>query len=138
MIAGRDADLAVTMLDVADPAQAQAADAYVMAGADGTPFHRTAWLRAIGQAMGHRPIMLAAVEPSGQIGGLLPLHHVKSRLFGNALVSTAFAVDGGILADRPGAIAALASAAERMANERGGLPVELRGGMAPGGDSTAA
>ncbi|WP_298399414.1 FemAB family XrtA/PEP-CTERM system-associated protein [Sphingobium sp.] len=136
MIAGRDADLAVTMLDPADPAQAQAADAYVMARVDGTPFHRPAWLCAIGQAMGHRPILLAAVAPSGQIAGLLPLHHVKSRLFGNALVSTAFAVDGGILADRPGVIAALASAAERMANERGGLSIELRGGAAPGGNWT--
>lgn len=132
MIAGNGADLAIILLDIDDPAQAQAADAFIMAQADGTPFHRIAWLRAIAQATGHRPLMLAAVAPSGRIAGLLPLHHVKSRLFGDALVSTAFAVDGGIAAQDQRAGAALAVAAQRLSRERGGSPVELRGGMTPG------
>ncbi|MBH1993121.1 MAG: FemAB, partial [Sphingomonadaceae bacterium] len=115
MMAGNNADLAVTMLDLGDPAQAQAVEDYVMGHADGTPFHRPAWMRAMTQATGHRAIMLAAVAPSGRINGVLPLHHVKSRLFGAALVSSAFAVDGGILAEDTRAVAALARAAEGLA-----------------------
>ena len=128
------AGLGVTMLDVDDPIQAQAADAFVMAHADGTPFHRIAWLRAITQATGHRALLLTAFAPSGQIRGLLPLHHVKSRLFGDALVSSAFAVDGGLLVADDRAAAALAAAAQGLARDRGGPPLELRGGPAPGGD----
>ncbi len=132
MIVGNAAGMAVTMLDINDPAQAQAADAFVMAHVDSTPFHRTAWLRAITQATGHRALLLAAFAPSGQIRGLLPLHHVKSRLFGHALVSSAFAVDGGMLVLDDRAVAPLAAAAQGLARDKGGPPVELRGGPAPG------
>ncbi|BBF71046.1 MULTISPECIES: FemAB family XrtA/PEP-CTERM system-associated protein [Sphingomonas] len=126
------ADFGVTMLDVDDPGQTQAADDFVMAHDAGTPFHRAAWLRAITQATGHRALLLAAVAPSGQIRGILPLHHVKSRLFGDALVSCAFAVDGGLLVTDDRAVAPLAAAAQGLARTRGGPPLELRGGVAPG------
>lgn len=132
MIVGTGADMAITTLDLANPEQASAADAFVRARPDGTPFHLTAWLSAIHRATGHKSLLLAAVVPSGKISGLLPLHHLKSRLFGSAMISTAFAVDGGILADDPRAAASLAAAAQQMAGERGGIPVELRGGAAPG------
>ena len=135
MMAGNKADLAVTMLDLSDRAQAHAADAYVMGHADSTPFHRPAWMQAMTQATGHRAIMLAAVGPSGRISGVLPLHYVKSRLFGAALVSSAFAVDGGILADNVAALAALAQAAQGLARERGGLSLELRGLTAEGAEA---
>lgn len=134
MMVGNAADLAVTILDVGDASQAEAADAFVAAHAGGTPFHRTAWLRAITAATGHRALLLAAVAPSGDIKGLLPLHHVKSRLFGEALVSAGFAVDGGLLVADDRALAPLAAAVQQLAQDRGGVSVELRGGPAPGGD----
>ena len=129
---GQAATPFVTMMDLTDPAQVQAVDAYVMRHADGTPFHRPAWLLAVEEGTGNPALLLAAVGHSGGISGLLPLHHVQSRLFGQALVSTAFAVDGGILADNDRAVAALVSAAEDLARSRGGLSLELRGGPAPG------
>jgi FemAB-related protein (PEP-CTERM system-associated) len=132
MMLGNGADLAVILMDLNDPALARAVDAFVLAHADGLPFHRPAWLHAIEQATGNRALLLAAVGPSGRIRGILPLHHVRSRLFGAALVSTAFAVGGGILAEDDRAIAVLAAAAEGLAGERGGLSLELRGGPAPG------
>ncbi|CCW17156.1 FIG070318: hypothetical protein [Sphingobium indicum BiD32] len=132
MMLGNGAGMAVTMMDLTDPAQARAVDAFVLGHADGSPFHRPAWLRAIEQATGNRALLLAAVGPSGRISGILPLHHVRSRLFGAALVSTAFAVDGGILANDQRAVAVLATAAQTLATERGGLSLELRGGPAPG------
>lgn len=122
----------VTALDLADPAQRRAADDFVMAHPDGTPFHRPAWLTAVARGTGNRAHMLAAVVPSGQIVGLLPLHHVKSPLFGQALVSSGFAVDGGILASDPAAVAALTAACEGMARDGGIASVEMRGGPAPG------
>lgn len=137
MIAGHPADLAITSLDLADPVQAAAVDAFVMSHDGGTPFHRPAWMLGIERATGNRSIMLAAVAPSGKIVGLLPLHHVKSRLFGQALVSSAFAVDGGILTDDPAVIAALARAAEALGRERGDLSIELRGGPLPGAGWTS-
>lgn len=130
---GQSATPFVTMMDLSDPAQAQAIDAYVMAHADGTPFHRPAWLLAVQDGTANPALLLAAVGHSGGISGLLPLHHVRSRLFGQALVSTAFAVDGGILADNDRAAAALVRAAEDLARDRGGLSLELRGGPVPGG-----
>lgn len=126
MISG--AGLGVMALDLGDAAQVAAAEAFVAGRADGTPFHRPAWLKAIERGTGNRGHMLAAVAPSGQIAGLLPLTHMKSRLFGQALVSSGFAVDGGILADEPAVVVALASAAEGLARDHRVGSVELRGG----------
>ncbi|SCW44478.1 FemAB-related protein, PEP-CTERM system-associated [Sphingobium faniae] len=131
MRAGNQADLAVTTLDLRDPAQAQAVDDYVLGQGEGTPFHRPAWLLGVEEATGHRCHLFAAVAPSGRIAGLLPLHHVKSRLFGSALVSSAFAVGGGVLADDPFSLAALVRAAEDLARMKGGMSLELRGGPTP-------
>ncbi|WP_242123192.1 FemAB family XrtA/PEP-CTERM system-associated protein [Sphingobium sp. Sx8-8] len=128
MMAG---ELLVTALDLTDPAQRQAADAFVMGHGEGTPFHRPAWLLAVARGTGNRAHMLSAVAPSGQIVGLLPLHHVKSLLFGQALVSSGFAVDGGILASDPAAVSALAAACEGMARDGGIASVEIRGGPVP-------
>ncbi|MCI4589000.1 FemAB family PEP-CTERM system-associated protein [Sphingobium sp. BYY-5] len=134
MMAGNGAGPSVTMLDLNDPAQAQAVDAYVMGHDEGTPFHRPAWLGAVEEATGNRALLLAAIGPSGRIVGFLPLHHIKSALFGEALVSTGFAVDGGILADDENVAAALAMEAQELARARGDLSLELRGGAAPGTD----
>ena len=128
------ADLAVTTLNLRDPVQAQAADEFVMGRADGTPFHRPAWLTAIARATGNRAHMLAAVAPSGKIRGLLPLTHMKSRLFGQALVSSGFAVDGGVMAEDSRAAQALGGAAQDMARNLAVGSVELRGGDAPSDD----
>lgn len=132
MITGARAGMAVTTIDLGDPAMAAAVEAFVAARAEGTPFHRPAWMSAIARATANPAHMLAAVAPSGQIAALLPLHHVRSRLFGQALVSSGFAVDGGVLGDDPVARAALGRAAARLAADLGGLSVELRGGVSPG------
>ncbi|WP_336966334.1 FemAB family XrtA/PEP-CTERM system-associated protein [Sphingobium aquiterrae] len=125
-------DRAVSPLDLRDAAQVAEADAYVRAHPASTPFHRTGWIAAVEQATGNRAHMLVARGADGLIAGLLPLVHMRSRLFGNALVSAAFAVDGGILADDEAVAGMLAGAAEALAATLGGLPMELRGGIAPG------
>jgi FemAB-related protein (PEP-CTERM system-associated) len=98
-----------------------------------TPFHDPRWGRAVERATGHRWHVLGAHDATGALIGVLPLHAIRSRLFGSALASTGFAVDGGILADDPLAVAALSDAAIGFAQELGLGQIELRGGAAPAG-----
>lgn len=99
--------------------------AFVRAQPDATPFHLPAWSRAVERGCGQRARYLVA-EREGAIVGVLPLTEMRSPLFGNALVSAGFAVDGGVLGEGGEALVAAA---------RGlGLPsIELRGGAAPAG-----
>ncbi len=91
-------------------------DAFVDQCPEATFFHRAGWKRVIEQSFGHRCYFLFA-ESAGRIRGLLPLVHVNSRFFGNALISTAFCVYGGPAAvDDPGRTA-LDKAALRLARE---------------------
>lgn len=106
-------------------------DAFVAAAPDATPFHSRAWCAAISAATGHGCETLAARDGGGAIVGLLPLHHIRSPLFGQALVSSGFAVGGGICASDPDSFAALAAEAELRAAALGVASVELRGGAAP-------
>lgn len=109
-------------------------DAYVAAHPDATPFHSRAWCEAISQATGHRCHLVAARDARSALTGILPLHHVRSPLFGQALVASGFAVGGGILADDPAVAATLAHGAADMAKSLGVPSVELRGGFVPGGE----
>ena len=86
-------------------------DAFVMACPQATFFHRAGWQHLLEQVFGHRTHYLCAVADN-RITGVLPLAHVKSVLFGNALTSLPFAVYGGVAAgDEASAAAAARSAA---------------------------
>jgi FemAB-related protein (PEP-CTERM system-associated) len=115
-------------------ADADAWDAYVAAHPDATPFHSRAWCEAITRATGHRCHLLTARGAGGVLAGLLPLHHIRSPLFGQALVGSGFAVGGGLLADDPATAATLAGGAADMAKSLGVPSVELRGGPQPEGE----
>ncbi len=72
-------------------------DAFVENCPEATFFHRAGWQEVIERAFGHCTYFFYA-EAGGEIQGILPLAHVDSRLFGNALVSTPFCVYGGVAA----------------------------------------
>jgi FemAB-related protein (PEP-CTERM system-associated) len=112
---------------------AAAWDAYVAAHPDATPFHTRAWCEAITRATGHRCHLVTTRDATGALAGILPLHHVRSPLFGQALVGSGFAVGGGILADNDAVAATLAQGAADMARSLGVPSVELRGGSQPAG-----
>ncbi len=107
----------------------EAIAAFVRAHPEATPFHLPEWGEAVARGCGQRGITLVAEHGDGSLVGVLPLTHVRSPLFGQALVSCGFAVDGGAL----GAVAPLASGARALAEELGCPSVELRGGAAPMG-----
>lgn len=106
-------------------------EAFVAAHPDATPFHGARWGRAIEDATGHGWHPLVARDAAGTITGLLPLHHIRSRMFGSALVSSGFAVGGGIIAVDNESAEALATAARELAVSLGLSSIELRGGYAP-------
>jgi FemAB-related protein (PEP-CTERM system-associated) len=100
-------------------------DAFVARQPEGTLFHATAWKRTIERAFGFEPRYLVA-EESGEIRGVLPLFLSSNWIQGRTLISTPFAVYGGICASDPIASQGLREAACRMAAEEGVNYLELR------------
>ncbi|WP_295563813.1 FemAB family XrtA/PEP-CTERM system-associated protein [uncultured Sphingomonas sp.] len=125
--------LDVREANLGDVRESGAIDSFVRAAADATPFHLTGWSRAVERGCGQRARYLVASYPDGDIAGVLPLTEMRSPLFGRALVSTGFGVDGGILGD---GVEALAGAAWALAHRLRCPGVELRGGPAPRGWAT--
>ena len=119
----------VRLAQLRDPMERDRIDDFLDAQPAATPFHSRAWLEAVETATGHSAHVLLC-EERGRIVGLLPLHRASS-LFGAALVSTGFAVGGGILAETPRAAALLAGAAEELAARLACPAIELRGGVLP-------
>ena len=124
--------LGIREVDLRSPAEAARIDAFVRAQPDASPFHLTGWSRAVERGCRQRARYLVAERGDGGLAGVLPLTQMRSALFGRALVSAAFAVDGGVLG---GGVEPLAAAAWDMA-QRLGCGVELRGGPAPAGWTT--
>ncbi|AIT05667.1 FemAB [Sphingomonas taxi] len=118
--------------DLRDSRESAAVDDFVRRSAGATPFHLTAWSRAVERGCGQRARYLVA-ERGGAIVGALPLTAMRSPLFGKALVSTGFGVDGGVLGE---GVDALGEAAWALARRIGCPGVELRGGPAPAGWET--
>lgn len=110
--------------DLNGPA-APAWDEFVAACPEAGFFHRAGWSRVIQAAFGQKAHYLYA-ERDGQIVGVLPLIHMRSPLFGNRLVSTAFTTAGGTAALDEEARTALEAEAERRMAALGAQYVELR------------
>jgi FemAB-related protein (PEP-CTERM system-associated) len=121
-----------TIVREADPGDEAAILAFLATHPDSTLFHRPAWSRAVELGCGQKGHYLLA-ERSGSVTGLLPLSHIRSPLFGSALVSAGFAVGGGILAADSVAANVLAGAAIDLAVDLGCPTIELRGGIVPEG-----
>jgi FemAB-related protein (PEP-CTERM system-associated) len=100
-------------------------DDFVLRHPFGTPFHLIAWKRTLEQTFGYRARYLLAVE-CAEIRGVLPLFLVKNPIIGKALISTPFAVYGGILANSEKDVLKLHERAVSLAKELGVDYLELR------------
>ncbi|MEO1574824.1 MAG: peptidoglycan bridge formation protein FemAB, partial [Pseudomonadota bacterium] len=100
-------------------------NAFVDAQADATFFHRFEWREVLARAFGHKDYYLL-VERDGRVEGILPLAHVNSRLFANALISTPFCVYGGVVAASDEAYRALIEHACELADSLGVDYLECR------------
>ncbi|MCW5640785.1 MAG: FemAB family PEP-CTERM system-associated protein [Rhodoferax sp.] len=108
-----------------DTANARLWDAFVQTCPQATFFHRSGWQQVIAEVFRHHTYFLFAREGE-TIKGVLPLAHVNSRLFGNALVGLPFAVYGGVAADGVEAADALESHAQVLAQRLRVQHLELR------------
>jgi FemAB-related protein (PEP-CTERM system-associated) len=96
-----------------------------MTSPNATFFHRAGWQKIIGEVFRHETYFFYA-EANGEILGVLPLAHVNSLLFGNALVALPFAVYGGVSASDPEAADALEREAQDLAKRLGVAHLEFR------------
>lgn len=87
-------------VSVASIDDAPAWDDFVSAHHAGTFFHRYGWATITARVYGYKPFYLMA-KNDHQVTGVLPLTLVNSPITGKALISTAFTVGGGILANDP-------------------------------------
>ena len=100
-------------------------DAFVDTCGEATFFHRAGWQRVIEEVFGHRTWFLYA-ERNGQIEGVLPLAQIRSRLFGNNLMSLPFCVYGGVAANNEEAADLLIHTAQNKAETQGVDALEMR------------
>jgi FemAB-related protein (PEP-CTERM system-associated) len=119
----------IKCLGTGDATTAERWDVFVLSCPEATFFHRAGWQRIMEQVFGHRTHFLYA-ERDGEIQGVLSLAHVKSILFGNALVSLPFTVYGGVAAANAEAATALEAQAQDIARRLGVDHLELRNTVA--------
>ncbi|HZU42492.1 MAG TPA: FemAB family XrtA/PEP-CTERM system-associated protein [Terriglobales bacterium] len=100
-------------------------DEFVLGQPSGTLFHLTAWKRAIEKSFGFQPRYLLVEDETG-IRGVLPLFLVSNAIQGKTLISTPFAVYGGICAADEHAATSLREAASELARKERVQYLELR------------
>jgi len=118
-------EVSIRTLASSDRSEATRWDAFVNGHRDATFFHLAAWQQVIEEVFRHRTYYLYA-QRAGRVEGVLPLAHVRSFLFGNALVSLPFAVYGGVLAESSEAATLLEGEAQALAQRLGADHLELR------------
>ena len=106
--------------------EAQRWDEYVSRSPCTALYHLYSWRQVIEETFDHPTFYLSALAPSSQVVGILPLVQLKSRVFGNMLVSLPFFNYGGICGESDEVRLALLQAAIRLAKEKKTDFVEIR------------
>ncbi len=91
-------------------------DHFVDARENGTVFHKLIWKRIVEETFHYQSCYFLA-EDEGEIKAVLPLFHIKSLFAGNSLISSPFAVYGGVLAENNEAEKAILAAARQYSQE---------------------
>ncbi len=102
-----------------------AVEEFVAATPGGRIYHLPAIQKVIQQTFGHRPVFLVAREGS-TVKGVLPLTHMKSRLFGNFLISVPFFNYGGVCSEDEEARSQLLAKAIEIGKKLQVSHIELR------------
>ena len=100
-------------------------DHFVASSPQATPFHSTAWMRALHKTFGYENRSFYS-ERRGKISGVLPLFLVSNWIVGRCLISTPFADYGGICAEDEESADALVTHAVEMGVAEKTDFVELR------------
>jgi FemAB-related protein (PEP-CTERM system-associated) len=100
-------------------------DRFVSTSPAGTFFHLSGWRTVVEKSLGRRTFCLTARDEGG-IRGVFPISWVRSRIFGDCLVSTPLAVYGGICANDREAYFGLLAAGRDLADRLGVQYLEMR------------
>ncbi len=87
--------------------------------------HLSGWKAVIEKSFGH-PCYYLAARDHDRLCGILPLTHLRSKLFGSFLISMPYLNYGGIVAEDEAARQALLDHACKLGKQRGAAHVELR------------
>ena len=74
---------------------------YVESNPSASLYHRAEWQALIKETFGHSGYYFSARDKTGNITGVLPLIRLRSRLFGDFMVSMPYFNYGGAVADHP-------------------------------------
>lgn len=105
-------------------------DRFVLSSESGTFFHLSSWQRIVERVLGHRSMALMASQHD-RITGIFPVSVLRSRIFGDCLVSSPLAVYGGICAADEASYFALLRAAGDLARSLNVNYLELRNASEP-------
>jgi len=101
-------------------------NAYVSSHPAASIYHRAEWRELIRQTFGHECLYYLARDRDRRVVGVLPLVHLRSRLFGNFMVSMPYFNYGGAIADHPNFERQLMQAANTHADNSGIQHIEYR------------
>jgi FemAB-related protein (PEP-CTERM system-associated) len=121
----RAAAISTPCVHAYDESQAGRWDAFVRNEPSASFFHLSGWLRVMERTFGYHSCA-AYCERRGNITGVLPLFFVKNWILGNCLISTPFAVYGGIAATDNESQTALLDYAKHLARIQDVQFLELR------------
>ncbi len=76
-------------------------DQYVKQNIAASIYHLSQWKKLINDTFGHASVYLYATNENNKIVGILPITHLKSKLFGSFMVSVPYFNYGGAVADHP-------------------------------------
>ena len=103
----------------------EAWDEFVGRHAEARAPHLSGWKSVIEKSFGH-PCYYLAARDNGRWRGILPLTHLRSKLFGSFLISVPYLNYGGILAEDEAARQALFEQACALGTQRRAAHLELR------------
>lgn len=101
-------------------------DDFVLRSASSNCYHQIAWRDVIERTFGHRTFYLLSEADSGSVDGVLPLVQLKSRMFGNFLVSLPYFNYGGVCTASEDARYKLLTEAKFLAAQLGVEHIEFR------------
>jgi FemAB-related protein (PEP-CTERM system-associated) len=102
-------------------------DAFVEAHPAASIYHLSGWRHLVAEVFGHASHYLLARDGEGRVAGVLPMIRIRSRLFGDYMVSLPYFTYGGPLGATEGVERELLHGAGRLAAELGVGHVEFRG-----------
>jgi len=109
-------------------------DQYVESHPEGSLYHLSTWQSIISKQFGHSSSYLYKLDEQDKILGILPSVQLKSRLFGNYMVSVPYFNYGGVLSENTKIAIDLMHAAGDIAKQKNATHIEFRDMQAYEGD----